>query len=548
MSPLLASLAGNDYISDIMLRPFTAHIDSLVSSSKLEAGSRKCKVPTIAQFLSRYKSVSEAIHAVIGLFPNNLKVSFKKALYLSIEEYQMKQSNLIGYFDSRDLSCNLRTYNDHSLPQWVVKLYRQGLIASEGLDCLCNRKIFLQTQCEDIKLPSAQTCAQGLRWYYYALALNCEGTSNTVVPATELHSQSKAGVPTMVTDGQIELRTDLDHTQGFTPESQAHMDIKGFTGDTSSPLAVPGTELQTQPGKAGIPSMITVQTERGTDNDHTHISRPTPEVQRETKCCVSSPLAELQEQGKDNIPNMVTGQSESQEEREATHYDTTPSTSHTKQIKDSDHTHSILELEFAHKFNLNENTVKSEEIELPSSCDHTIKDVKFDKTDRTSQATNEDIVVTELDRDGLRLVQKTVNLTRKIPEIDFQIHDIPKMSDEAKNSHLLSLFDSDLPFIHDLPIKHQIVVSALRYWVIHSQIKPAHLAALLVHYIGDSSKRKYFKISLEAVHGFSQWQNVLYWVERLNTLYSSPFPQLQVAKLYDGVHVCLVYERLKVKG
>jgi hypothetical protein len=122
------------------------------------------------------------------------------------------------------------------------------------------------------------------------------------------------------------------------------------------------------------------------------------------------------------------------------------------------------------------------------------------------------------------------------------------MSDEAKNSHLLSLFDSDLPFIHDLPIKHQIVVSALRYWVIHSQIKPAHLAALLVHYIGDSSKRKYFEISLEAVHGFSQWQDVLYWVERLNTLYSSPFPQLQVAKLYDGVHVCLVYERLKVKG
>ena len=553
MSPLLASLVGNDYISDIMLRPFTAHIESLVSSSKLEAGSRKCKVPTIAQFLSSYKSVSEAIHAVIGLFPNNLKVSFEKALYLSIEEYQMKQSNLIGYFDSSDLSCNMCTYIGHSLPQWVVKLYRQGLIASEGLACLCNRKIFLRTQCEDIALPSAQICAQGLRWYYYVLALNCEGTSNTVVPATELHSQNKAGVPSMVTDGQIELETDFDHalTQGFSPETQTHIDTKSFNDTSSSPLAVSGTMLQNQSGKAGIPSMITVQTEPGTDNDHTHTSRPTPEAQRETKCCVSSPLAELQEQGKDGIPNMVTGQSESQEECKTTDYDTTPSTSDTKQIKDSDHTHSILELEFAHKFNLNENTLKSEEIGLPSTCDHTIKDVKFDKTDSTSQATTKDIVVTELDREGLRLVQKTVNLTRKIPEIDFQIHDIPKMSDEAKNSHLLSLLDSDLSFIHNLPIKHQIVVSALRYWVIHSQIKPAHLAALLVYYVGEkrsSTTSKFYQISLEAVHGFSQWQNVLYWVERLNALFSSTFPQLQVAKLYDGAQVCLVYERLRVLG
>jgi hypothetical protein len=248
---------------------------------------------------------------------------------------------------------------------------------------------------------------------------------------------------------------------------------------------------------------------------------------------------------------MVTGQSESQEECKTTDYDTTPSTSDTKQIKDSDHTHSILELEFAHKFNLNENTVKSEEIDLPSSCDHIIKDVKFDKTDSTSQATNEDIVVTELDREGLRLVQKTVNLTRKVPEIDFQIHDIPKMSDEAKNSHLLSLLDSDLSFIHNLPIKHQIVVSALRYWVIHSQIKPAHLAALLVYYVGEkrsSTKSESYQISLEAVHGFSQWQNILYWVERLNALFSSTFPQLQVAKLYDGAQVCLVYERLRVLG
>ncbi len=171
MLPLLASLAGNDYISDEELEPFAAHIEKLVRSSKLDAGGNQfVNIAQLVFFLSKYNSVSEAIHAVIGLYSNDRKSAFEKVLRQSIEEYQMKQSNLIGYFDSGDLSCNMRTYiNNHSLPEWIVKLYREGLIASEGLDCLCNRKVFLRIQCEDISLPSAQICAQGLRWYYYVL-------------------------------------------------------------------------------------------------------------------------------------------------------------------------------------------------------------------------------------------------------------------------------------------------------------------------------------------------------------------------------------------
>ena len=71
MSPLLASLVGNDYISDSMLRPFSSHIQQLLSSSKLDAGSKKCNVPVIAQFLSKYKSMSEACKAVITVLPRN---------------------------------------------------------------------------------------------------------------------------------------------------------------------------------------------------------------------------------------------------------------------------------------------------------------------------------------------------------------------------------------------------------------------------------------------------------------------------------------------
>ena len=159
MLPLLASLIGNDYISDGMLKRFA---DNCLP--RLNDGSSK--IPTIAQFLSQYNSDSEAINAITALYPDN---AFQTALHLSIEEYQMKQSNLIGYFNSGNLSCNMRTYNHHSLPEWIIELYRQGLIASEGLSCWCNRKVFLPTQCEDISFPSAQICAKDLRRHYYEL-------------------------------------------------------------------------------------------------------------------------------------------------------------------------------------------------------------------------------------------------------------------------------------------------------------------------------------------------------------------------------------------
>ena len=163
MLPLLASLVGNDYISKSMLTKFDTHI-----------GHAWKRVPVIAQFLSKHRSMPEACKAVISLYQNDAKSEFAEKLPLSIKEYQIERSNLIGYFVSNSLSCNVCTYNGRSLPQWVVKLYREGLIASEGLNCLCNRKIFLRPQSEDVSLPSTQICAEGLRRYYYKLALNLE--------------------------------------------------------------------------------------------------------------------------------------------------------------------------------------------------------------------------------------------------------------------------------------------------------------------------------------------------------------------------------------
>ena len=331
MLPLLASLIGNDYISKDMLKVFA----DKVPMPDVGGG----RIPRIAKFLSEHNSVSEAIAAVKPFYPNEERSAFERALLLSIQEYQMKQSNLIDYFDSGDLSCSVRTYNGHLLPEWVIELYRQGLIAPEGLSCWCNREVFLPTQCESISLPSAQRRAQDLRWHYYALALH------------------------------------------FQAETLA----------------------------------------RG-----------------------------------------------------------------------------------------------------------------------------EDIIVREFCREEEKLVLKEKNLTRTVSDV--QIQDIPEMSDQARKSYLLSILQCDERFIHDLPIEHQLAASALRYWFMHpeKQVNPEHLAALLVHYVGENeeTEAEFPLVPVDVVHRFAEWQNVLYWVERLNALFFWPFEQLQVTRLYNGIHVCNVYKRL----
>ncbi|XP_028395374.1 protein asteroid homolog 1-like [Dendronephthya gigantea] len=349
MLPLFASLIGNDYVSEDVLEQFMVYLQQPTD-----------KIPAIAKFLSKYKSndASTVFKDVVELIPS-VHPKFEETLRLSVEEYKTKESNLIGYFNSNDLSCNILTFNDHSLPQWAVELFRVDSVAPSGFACLCNRKVFLRPQCEDTSKPSAQVCVQDLRWYYYAMLQHFE----------------KAAI---------------------------------------------GRELRQPQSEAGAQSL--------------------------------------------------------------------------------------------------------------------------------------EITVTEFDRKESEYPKEGTwkfNLTQIISQIDVQIEGIRKMSDDDKKSHLLKLLikDSDLPFIHNLAIGHQLVVAALRYWIIHCDVNQKQLAAILVHYVGEKPRpikpnKSLQDVLIRTVHGFSQWQNVVYWTEKLNSLFSAPFQHLQAAKLYNGKQVCLVHKRL----
>lgn len=373
MPPLLASLVGNDYISDGMLMPFIYYI----GKNKYCKGLHK--IAAISLFLSKYDTISEAVQFVLSLYTPEQKLKFEKQLRLSIEEYQKKESFLIGYFQSCDHGSNLRTYNGFSLPTWLIELFRDGSIAPEGIASLCNRKLFLRTQSEDVKQSSSQMCVESLRWKYYAFLCQCEMFS---LP-TGTHDLSLA------TQNQVAPRDKRDH----------------------------------------------------------------------------------------------------------------------------------------HNLDLN----SSKSMKRKGIC------------------------IIEIDRKYSDLIENKVNIDEYLYESKFQVYDLCGMSDELKRDYIIHLLHGDTTAIYQLAIQHQLIALALRYWIMYAQVKPYHLASLLLYYVGVkqdclSTEHCYEEATIDVVHIFSEWQNILYWVKHFNMLLRQPYPCVNVSDVYDGVQVCSLYVRVAKIG
>lgn len=169
MLPMLASLVGNDYVSDEILKSFKMNIRQL--SCSRNCVGKVSDISRTAAFLSMCKSVDEAMTAVLEDSPQSQMQEFEKALCMSIEEYQIKPTHLLGYFEKGDLGCNLLTYNGQRIPTWVIKLYREGAFGKQCMSCMCQRKVFLDVQVEDMSKPSANQCTLNIRRYLYRIVM-----------------------------------------------------------------------------------------------------------------------------------------------------------------------------------------------------------------------------------------------------------------------------------------------------------------------------------------------------------------------------------------
>lgn len=157
--PLVASLIGNDYVTNEMLQPLYQALeigDNQDFPAKLNAFHRR---------LPRSATVEEAVRSILGIISNqNEKDALKKAIHESLDEYNIYNIAVC------DLTCQLETTIGDNIPNYVIKRYRQGQFPVWYLPIgrTVERQI-LKCQVEDMSQISSNNCSKTLRRIIYGI-------------------------------------------------------------------------------------------------------------------------------------------------------------------------------------------------------------------------------------------------------------------------------------------------------------------------------------------------------------------------------------------
>ena len=186
--PLLASLAGNDYVSSDALAAFNQALCRVQTASRFSR--REARFASIANMLSELPSLctqEEALKSALELISSpQSRDELKKAVDLSLQEYNNKESNLLVYFERGAICSSLRSQNGHEIEQWVLRRFRAGQFSTKCITSLTTGKCFLRIQVENCREMSANRSSLWLRQFLYGI-LNDPGEKEVKENITTFH-------------------------------------------------------------------------------------------------------------------------------------------------------------------------------------------------------------------------------------------------------------------------------------------------------------------------------------------------------------------------
>ena len=184
--PLLASFAGNDYVSQDELADFH---QALIRFQNNESETRFDIIANMLSALPASCNQQEALESVLQMIslPQDETSKLKQAVEPSLQEYNIKESNLLDYFRTREVYSSLRTRNGHEIEQWVLRRFRSGLFSTKFMNSLTSGKCLLRVQVENCVEISANRSSLWLRQFVYGILNDVEeGTKETGnLPAVE---------------------------------------------------------------------------------------------------------------------------------------------------------------------------------------------------------------------------------------------------------------------------------------------------------------------------------------------------------------------------
>ncbi len=159
--PLLASLAGNDYVSWDLLAEFR-------SSMNRGKGARFASIANLLSELPNSSTVEQALESALEMVSSQKSIEqLRQAVEHSLREYTITESNLLRYFESGEVYSSLRTQKDREIEEWILPRFRDGRFSAKCMSTLTTGKNFLRVQVENCGEVSANQCSQSLRQLVY---------------------------------------------------------------------------------------------------------------------------------------------------------------------------------------------------------------------------------------------------------------------------------------------------------------------------------------------------------------------------------------------
>ena len=173
--PLLASLAGNDYVSCDLLVEFNRVLNGFQTSNHFS--KKGARFESIANMLSKLpdSNEEEALKCALKMVKSaESREQLRQAVELSLQEYTLSESNLLGYFQDDLVSSSLRTQSNREINQWVLHRFRDGKFSSKCISSLTSGKLFMGIPVENCREISANCCSKWLRRFVYAILNDAE--------------------------------------------------------------------------------------------------------------------------------------------------------------------------------------------------------------------------------------------------------------------------------------------------------------------------------------------------------------------------------------
>ena len=195
--PLFASLAGNDYVSANALADFHSALSRVQTNSRATS-KREAKFAKIASFLRGLPSScsqEEALKSTLELITSQRsRNTLQHVIELSLQEYKMKESNLLHYFEKGLIHSSLQTlHGKQEIEEWVLPHFRAGKISIDSMNTLTSGRNFLRFQVENFEEISSNCCSLALRKFVYGI-LSKAGTVDGKRKITTVEESDRQGL------------------------------------------------------------------------------------------------------------------------------------------------------------------------------------------------------------------------------------------------------------------------------------------------------------------------------------------------------------------